>query len=106
MKWWVIGKYKLDFQANSVAICDLSFSRICINISGDRASNLLNHFLPLDLRESHFSFGSSASSAIHHVGVTLWKKESGYDVFVPRSFAVSIWELLFETSLQYGCIVK
>jgi sarcosine oxidase gamma subunit len=43
-----------------------------------------------------------AATAFHHVGVTLWRSEAGYELFLPRGFALSLWELLYESAQQFG----
>jgi Sarcosine oxidase gamma subunit len=64
---------------------------------------LLNRYLPIDLRESKFQQASSASSAIHHVSIKLLKfSNNNYYLFIPRGFALSIWEILLESSKQFG----
>ncbi|MBT5980063.1 MAG: hypothetical protein HOG65_02320 [Acidiferrobacteraceae bacterium] len=89
-------------SADSGATLDLSHSRTHIRISGPEASTCLNRFIPIDLRESHFTDGQVASSGFHHVGVTLWRSPTGLDLFVPRGFALSLWEMLLETAEQFG----
>ena len=59
------------------------------------------HF-SLDLGEASFPMGSVASSATHHVGVTLWSSAEGYELFMPRGFALSLWEGLVESAQQFG----
>ena len=71
-------------------------------ISGPEASVCLNRLLPIDLREDRFVVNQVASGGIHHVGVTLWRNESGYELFIPRGFAQSLWEILIETAEQFG----
>jgi len=63
---------------------------------------LLNRNLPLDLRPSSFPVGSVASTVFHYVGVTLWHSDEGFELFLPRSFAVSLWELLQKNAAQFG----
>ncbi len=101
LKFWVIGSALTEIDANDGVVIDLSHSRTHIRITGDRAVTLLNSYLPLDLREQSFPPGSVASSAFHHIGVTLWRSDAGYELFVPRGFAVSLWELLVESATQY-----
>ena len=110
LKWWLISPDS-DVAPPKIAdtqgaALDLSHSRTWIRVSGDKSETLLNHFLPLDLRDGAFPPGSVASTAFHHVGITLWREEAGYSLLVPRSFAVSLWELLVETATQYGIAVK
>ena len=37
--------------------------------------------LPLDLRDAFCPVGSVASTALHHVGITLWRSEDGFEHF-------------------------
>ncbi len=104
-KFWVFGAALSEPDASAGAVLDLSHSRTHIRISGGKASVVLNSFLPLDLREQVFPAGTVASTAFHHVGVMLWRTQNGYELLVPRGFAVSLWELLVEASEQYGLAI-
>ncbi len=66
------------------------------------AAEFINRHFPLDLREASFPIGSVASSATHHVGVTLWHSADGYELFIPRGFSLSLWEGLVESAEQFG----
>ena len=81
---------------------DISHSRTQVRINGPQAESFLNRHLSLDLREQSFPVGSVASSVIHHVGVTLWRSEQGYELFIPRGFALSLWQGLVESATQFG----
>jgi len=102
LKWWLVGGEVEVLEAEQGATLDISHSRTQIRISGDQAASYLNRHLSLDLREDSFPVGSVASTAIHHVGVTLWRSEHGYELFIPRGFALSIWEGMFESAMQFG----
>lgn len=104
-KFWVFGAGLSSIEADQGAVLDLSHSRTHIRITGAKAATVLNSYLPLDLREKSCPEGSVASTAFHHVGVTLWRSANGYELFVPRGFAVSLWELLVEASEQYGLTI-
>lgn len=105
LKFWLFGTSLQSEDSARSVILDLSHSRTHFRLTGPQAAAVLNSFLPLDLRPGSFPVNRVASSAMHHVGVTLWHSEAGYELLVPRGFAVSVWELLFETSLQYGLTV-
>ena len=105
LKFWLVGASPDDCDPQQGAVLDLSHSRTHVRLSGDKATAVLNSYLPLDLREASFPVGSVASTAFHHVGVTLWRSPQGYDLFIPRGFAVSLWELLVEASEQYGLAI-
>ena len=102
LKWWLFGATADAIDAESGTTIDISHSRTHIRITGDAAATLLNRHLPLDLRDASFAVNSVASTAFHHVGVTLWRSQHGYELFLPRGFAVSLWEGLLESAEQFG----
>jgi len=106
LKWWLIGTEPLKVNPQLGASLDLSHSRTRLRITGSESALLLNRLLPLDLRQQSFPAGSVASSAIHHVGVTLWHNDLAYELFIPRGFALSIWEVIFNSALQFGVEVN
>ena len=102
LKWWLLNK-NINLTEDLGTSLDLSHAFTCINISGNYASLLLNRYLPIDLRKDIFTEASSASSAMHHVSIKLIKfSANNYYLFIPRGFALSIWEILIETSKQFG----
>ena len=102
MKWWLVGVAAPAFDAEQAVTLDLSHSRTRVCVSGDNAAAFLNRHFPLDLREASFPAGSVASSATHHVGVTLWRSKDGYELFIPRGFALSLWEGFVDSAQQFG----
>lgn len=102
LKWWMLGGVMPVPDAESGVVLDLSHSRVQLLISGASAIPFLNRFMPLDLRASSCPVGSVMSGAIHHVGITLWHSSRGYELFVPRGFSVSVYELLCEGAEQFG----
>ena len=105
-KWWLLGG-TVDLQKNLGTSLDLSHAFTSISIEGDKSVILLNRHLPLDLRLDNFPIHSSASSAIHHVSVKLFRiSEKEFRLFIPRGFALSIWEILLESTSQFGYEIK
>jgi|TARA_Y100000310_G_C20459932_1_gene704854 heterotetrameric sarcosine oxidase gamma subunit len=102
LKWWLLGAEPASLDAEMGATLDLSHSRTRILLSGPEAPVCLSRLLPIDLRQDHFPVARVASGGIHHVGVTLWHSEAGYQLFLPRGFAQSLWEILVETAEQFG----
>ncbi|NVO56068.1 sarcosine oxidase subunit gamma [Rhodobacteraceae bacterium B1Z28] len=107
LKWWLVAPAGSLSETPVLApedgaILDLLQSRVWIRVGGPKAEVLLNHFLPIDLRAAAFPSGTVASTGFHHVGVTLWRDQTGLNLLLPRSFAVSLWDLLCESALQYG----
>ena len=105
LKWWLIGAEAGALEAHQGTTLDLSHSRTQIRVSGAQAVALLNRHLPLDLREPAFPVGALAATALHHAGVMLWRSSQGYELFLPRGFALSIWQILLQTAAQFGAEV-
>ena len=106
LKWWIIGSGIPALSSDEGTSLDLSHSFAHLEISGLSASLFLNRHLPLDLREKYFPVNAVASSAIHHVSVKLWRSDSAYHLFIPRGFALSLWEIFLETASQFGYEIK
>ena len=111
LKWWLLAACEnsipeLNLPSKNGCMLDLSHSRVWLRVEGEKSDILLNRFLPLDLRREAFPDGSVATTAFHHVGVTLWRENGGYNLLLPRSFAASLWELLEESGRQFGLEVK
>jgi heterotetrameric sarcosine oxidase gamma subunit len=106
LKWWIIGIKIEELLPEEGSILDLSHSRTHLRISGNDSISLLNRHLPIDLRESSFSLNSVASTAFHHCSVTIWRSKNGYELFLPRAFACSLWEVLLESATQFGYEIK
>ena len=101
-KWLLLGS-TINLPENLGTSLELSHAFTSITIKGEKSDILLNRHLPLDLRLDNFSIHSSASSAIHHVSVKLFRlSEKEFRLFIPRGFALSIWEILLETASQFG----
>ncbi len=106
--WWLTrageatAQQAMGIDAEQGTSLDLSHSRTVIRIEGPRARDLLNRGLPTDLRPDSFPEGAFAGGAIHLVGANLHHRGGGYDLYVPRGFAVTIWDFLTETAAQWG----
>lgn len=106
--WWLTradaatAAEAMAIDADQGTAVDLSNSRTVIRVEGPRARDLLNRGLSTDLRPANFPDGSFAGGAIHLVGVNLHHRDGGYDLYIPRGFAVTLWEFLTESAAQWG----
>ena len=118
LKWWLVSTELWDevthpsFEFFEISkkykLCELNLtnSRTHIRVSGESAVHLLNRHLSIDLREKSFNLNSIASTNFHHCSVTLWKSTKGYELFLPRAFALSLWEIFIESAGQFGYEIK
>ena len=102
LKLWLLNR-EIEISEEIATTLDMSHAFTGIEIKGDSSTLFLNRHLPIDLRNNNFPDLSSASTAIHHVSVKLFKISlNNYCLYIPRGFALSIWEILLETADQFG----
>ena len=87
-------------------LLDLSHSRTRITIAGGQASGLLVRVLPIDLDETVFPPGHFAQTGLHGAGVLLHRRVDRFDIYVPRSYAVSVWRMLCVNAQGFGYLVS
>ena len=84
------------------AALELSHGEARVLVGGAKAAELLNRFLPIDLRDARFPVGATAQTGMHHVPVLLQRVDAtAYALTLPRSYARSLWSLLEETARQW-----
>lgn len=105
LKWLLISEDEIpapDLPEADGTVLELGHARCVIHVSGPRVLDLMARMVPIDLRPARFPEGAVASTALHHVGVTILARGGGYDVLVLRSFGLAIWEHLAESAAQFG----
>lgn len=84
---------------------DLSHARTCIRVSGPATRDLLARHTTIDLRETAFGPGQTATAAMGSLAVTLMARTDGIELLVLRSFALALWEELLVSAEQFGAEV-
>ena len=102
LKWWVFGAEAPVSMPRKGRPWTSHIRVPTIRVNGRDSAEFLNRHMSLDLRDTAFPMGSVGSTPVHHVGVTLWRSENGYELFIPRGFALSLWEGLTESAEQFG----
>ncbi len=107
-KFWLVRRQGKD-QSILKALeqyfpMDLTGSKVVIQLSGSDTIRLINRFCAVDLS---CSSGKFLATAIHHVPIHILKNSAtGYVLFLPRSYAESLAELLHRAAMQFGVDVK
>ena len=107
-KFWLV-RQRDENQTLSTALAqyfplDLSGSKVLMRLSGADAARLINRFCAVDLSCPK---GKFLATALHHVPVHILKASTtAYLLFLPRSYAESLAELLHHSALQFGVDVK
>jgi hypothetical protein len=74
-----------------------------LRITGPTARDVLAKGISLDLHPKVFQIGRGAHTGLHHTGVFLERVEDeSYEIYVPRTYAESIWEWLSDAALPFG----
>ena len=89
-------------------LIDLSHGRTVVRISGRSSRDLLAKGCGIDFHPWTFPVGSCAQSFLGHVGALLHAVDAApsFDLYVARSFALTVWEWLIESAAEYGCRIE
>ena len=81
----------------------LSHSRVRLRVAGPAARDVLACGISLDLHPRSFAVGEFAQTALHHTGVVLERcAPQHYELYVLRTFALSVWQWLVDAAAPHG----
>lgn len=90
------------------ALAELSDARTVIRLAGPRARELLAKGCELDLHPRSFVVGRCAQTILAHVAtlIHLIDPSPSFDLYLPRSYAVTFWEWLVDSASELGVRVE
>jgi heterotetrameric sarcosine oxidase gamma subunit len=108
--WWVVTPQPqvISQLASAVPVAAgtvtaLSHSRVRLAVDGPGARAVLAGGISVDLHPQAFPVGAFAQTALHHSGVLLERcAQDRYELYVLRTFALSVWEWLLDAALPVG----
>jgi sarcosine oxidase subunit gamma len=104
-EWLLVGppgtRFDLSAAASGASIVDVSAAGTTIEISGDRARDLLAHGCALDLHPSVFREGRCVQTMLAHAQVILVHVDGAYRVLVRSSYARYLAEWLVDAAVEY-----
>ena len=110
-KWWIVETDQphsavllADQLGDRAAVTTQGHGRTCIRLAGPNARDLLPKGCTLDFHFRHFSVDDCAQTTLGHVNamINCIENASTFDLFVPRSYAVSFWEWMTDASMEFG----
>ncbi len=110
-RWLLVGQdsvYRqtaasIPSRAPKAAVNDVSSSRTVLRLAGPRVRDVLASDCSIDLHPTAFPISTAVTTDIDHVTATIvCTDEDTFDLYVPRGFAVSIWEWLHTVSVEFG----
>ena len=85
-EWLVLGGREEDYAELPAAV-DVSANRVCLELSGDGAADVLDRGCALDLHPSVYPPGRCAQTLVARAQVILWRTEDAFRLLVRPSFA-------------------
>ena len=99
----VLPEVAAVISARTGSLTVLSDSRVRVAITGVETRRMLARGIPIDLHPNSFAVGHFAQTSLHHVGVLIYRASPDqYELFLPRTFAVTLWEWLVDSALLSG----
>ncbi len=86
------------------ALTDVGHGFAVLNLSGPAAVDVLAQGCGIDLDPAVFTDGACAMTAMARMQVVIHRlpRGGGYDVYVARSFAESLWHFVTVAALEFG----
>ncbi len=88
------------------SVVDLSHARAAVRLEGADARAVLSKGCSLDFHPGVFGPGACAQSTLFHVATLIHCRDANsFDLFAFRGFGRSLWEMLVDAALEFGCEV-
>jgi sarcosine oxidase subunit gamma len=99
----VLSRLLAAVPVSAGTVTCLSHSRVRLRIEGPAARAVLACGISVDLHPRSFAVGAFAQTALHHTGVLLERcAPQRYELYVLRTFALSVWEWLLDAAAPWG----
>jgi heterotetrameric sarcosine oxidase gamma subunit len=85
-----------EIEDDRAVVTDLTGGRTVLTLAGPRAAQTLMKGTAVDLDAAMFAPGAVAATALAHMPAIVWRRDGGYDVIVPRSYAASLLEWMLK----------
>jgi heterotetrameric sarcosine oxidase gamma subunit len=90
-------------SADVATVVDSGAGRRVLRLAGSGSRDVLAKLLPLDLTPSRFPVDACAGSVMAHTGVLVHAVAAdAFDIFVYRSFAQYLAEVIVDSGLEFG----
>jgi heterotetrameric sarcosine oxidase gamma subunit len=91
------------FNGTAGTVVDVSHAYAGLAISGERARDVLAKGISVDLDATAFATGACAQTLLTDMNVVLYAREAqALDLYVGRSYAVSLWEWLRASAAEFS----
>lgn len=99
----LITRLAVTLDGTHHQLVDVSDQMAVIELSGEKARDLLAKLMVIDLHPRAFPEGQAVATILGHAGVWLWLDTGGtFRIHVRRSYADYVWCLLAEAGREWG----
>lgn len=98
------ARLRIALEGMTGALTDVGAGFAVLNLSGPAAADMLAQGCTLDLDPAVFTEAACAMTALARMRVVIHRlpRAGGYDVYVARSFAGSLWQWVTVAALEFG----
>lgn len=98
------ARLRTALEGMTGALTDVGAGFAVLNLSGPAAADVLAQGCTIDLDPAVFPEGACAMTALARMRVVIHRmpRAGGYDVYVARSFAGSLWQWVTVAALEFG----
>ena len=93
----------LDSSVNRI---DVTHSRLCLRLTGERSSSVLEKVCSLDFDDTMFPDGATGSASVAKVGADLIRNDVGdepsYLILADRSFGQYLYEAVHDAATEFA----
>ncbi len=103
-----IGEQQLQaaLEKTGATLVDVSHAYLVVTVSGERARDVLAKGVPIDVDAVAFEVGACAQTCLADMNVLLHVRDTQtIDLYVGRSYAVSLWHWLRLSAAEFGYLV-
>ena len=89
-------------------LIDLSHGRTVLRVAGRSSGDLLAKGCGIDIHPRAFPVGRCAQSLLGQVGVLVHAVDEApsFDLYVARSYALTVWEWVTDSTAEYACRIE
>jgi methylglutamate dehydrogenase subunit D len=94
--------------SGTAAVTELGHSRVVLRLMGPHARDLLAKGSSVDFHPRVFPAGACAQTLLGHVAALVHAvdEKPSFDVYIARSYALTIWEWIEESAAEWGFRVE
>ncbi|UWQ75816.1 sarcosine oxidase subunit gamma [Leisingera sp. M658] len=102
-----LARLTTSLSPEQAGVVALENARCRLHLSGAEVEAVLQRVAALDFSRAEFPVGEFRQSGIHHVAVMFHRtSDQGFDLFVPTTWAMSVFDYLRDAAWNFGLTIS